>query len=80
MTLHEFQAAQRLHAEQHPFYALLMAAMRAADTHNAALLREHWPAVWAELSERYDAPGALLPGEPGRAEIDAQRRELGIDP
>lgn len=46
-----------------PFYALIMAAMRSADTHNSALLFAAFPAVWDELQQRYNAPGGLLPGE-----------------
>lgn len=46
-----------------PFYALIMAAMRQADTDNVRLLRMAWPAVWDELEQRYHAPGGLLPGE-----------------
>lgn len=45
------------------FYALLMAAMRCADSTNAALLREAFPEVWDELQARYWEPGGLLEGE-----------------
>lgn len=46
-----------------PFYALIMAAMRGADTRNAERLRAAWPEVWDELQARYNAPGGLLDGE-----------------
>ena len=46
-----------------PFYALVMAAARRADTTNLAKLRRAWPEVVAELETRYNAPGGLLPGE-----------------
>jgi hypothetical protein len=45
------------------FYALIMAAMRQADSVNAIKLRSAWPETWAELQARYNAPGGLLPGE-----------------
>jgi len=45
------------------FYALIMAAMRQADTFNAEKLRAAWPDVWDELQARYNAPGGYLPGE-----------------
>lgn len=53
------------------FSALIMAAMRKADTGNAALLREAFPRIHAELAARYEAPGgALDDGE--RAWLEAQ--------
>ena len=45
------------------FYALLMAAMRKADSANAKKLREAFPEVWEELVLRRDAPGGKLEGE-----------------
>lgn len=46
-----------------PFHALIMAAMRKADTENSAALQRAFPTVWHELQQRYDAPGGLLPAE-----------------
>ena len=46
-----------------PFYALIMAAMRKADSTNLPKLREAFPDVWLELNARYHAPGGLLPPE-----------------
>lgn len=61
MSLYDYKASQGL--EHIPFYALLMAAMRQADTDNEEKLRRLWPEVWDELYRRYNAPGGLLPGE-----------------
>jgi len=44
-----------------PFYALIMAAMRKADTDNTQKFMYMWPEVWGELSRRYHAPGGILP-------------------
>jgi hypothetical protein len=63
MSLYDYEASRRLPTDT-PFYALIMAAMRRADTANLALLREAWPDVWAELDARYNAPGGVLPGDP----------------
>ena len=63
MSYFDYQASRVLVAADPPFYAIIMAAMRKADTHNAALLRLAFPAVWDELYDRYHAPGGLLPGE-----------------
>jgi hypothetical protein len=45
------------------FYALIMAAMRQADSTNAAKLRAAFPETWDEVQARYNAPGGFLPGE-----------------
>lgn len=36
-----------------------------ADTFNMAKLQRAFPAVYAEVSARYNAPGGMLPGEGG---------------
>lgn len=45
------------------FYALIMVAMKNADTENLRKLIAAWPEVYAELDQRYNAPRGLLPGE-----------------
>ena len=45
-----------------PFYALIMAAMRRADTDNLAKLQACWPEIWSELQRLYNTPGALEEG------------------
>lgn len=63
MSLYDYRKAQEIQAEDHPFYALIMCAMKQADTTNAAKLREAFPEVHAELAKRYDAPGGILENE-----------------
>jgi hypothetical protein len=63
MSYHEYRASQVLSQQDPPFYALIMAAMRQADTMNVAYLRSAWPEVWEELQARYNAPGGILDGE-----------------
>lgn len=60
MSLYDYQASQRIALQNEPFYALIMAAMRQADSGNVVLLRVAWPEVWNELMARYHAPGGLL--------------------
>jgi len=61
---HEYLESQRIAAQDYPFYALIMAAMRQADTDNVRKLQNAWPDVWNELVARYNAPGgALTPNE-----------------
>jgi hypothetical protein len=78
MSLHEYLEGRRLAAEDHPFYALIFAALRQADTANAAMIRTAWPELAAEAQARYDAPGALLKGDPGFEEMARRRREMGL--
>lgn len=63
MSLFDYQCSMELLMEDPPFDALIMAAMRKADTTNAARLRGAFPDVWTELQERYNAPGGLLSHE-----------------
>ena len=60
MSLHDYHASAFLASQDIAFYALIMAAMRRADTRNLQLLRTAWPEVWAELQARYNAPGGTL--------------------
>lgn len=62
--LRDYQLGQQLAAADLPFYVLLQAAMRKADTSNFALLADAFPAEAAELRARYDAPGGRLPADP----------------
>jgi len=50
--------------QNEPFAALIMAAMRQADTRNAERLMHAFPEIWDELWERVEAPDGVLPGEP----------------
>lgn len=61
MGLHEYKCSLAISAGEPPFYAMVMALMRKADTDNAAKLRLMWPDVWEELSARHEAPGGILP-------------------
>lgn len=79
MTLADYQHGQTIYhdallssPEGDPFYALIMAAFRAADTKNQALLRHCWPDHIRELCIRYEAPGGLLPAERHQAEAVAK--------
>lgn len=63
MSLYDYQVGQAISAEDPPFYALIQAAMRQADTDNLELLQRAWPHVWAELQARYHAPGGRMEGE-----------------
>lgn len=63
MSLHTYRAGLDVAALDAPFYALIQAAMRQADTDNEHKLRAAWPEVWADLAARYSAPGGILEGD-----------------
>jgi hypothetical protein len=61
MSHYDYECSKQILLDDPPLYALIMAAMRKADSYNLALLREGWPHIWDELQQRYNAPGGLLP-------------------
>lgn len=63
MSLYDYKVSQKISAKDYPFYALIMAAMRQADSRNIEMLKMSFPETWDELNQRYNAPGGLLPGE-----------------
>ena len=63
MSFHEYIVSLRLSREDVPFYALIMAAMRKADSDNEYKLRTCFPDVWDELHARYHSPGGSLQGD-----------------
>jgi len=77
MSQHDYEVSKRI-AYDYPFYALIMAAMRQADTDNTARLRAAFPDVWAELQARYNAPGGVLPSDPTEG-LEAVRQDLDAE-
>lgn len=63
MSRHEYLVSRDIVLAELPFYSLIMAAMRQADTNNLTLLQEGFPMVWIELEGRYESPDGRLPGE-----------------
>lgn len=63
MSLYDYELSRELEAQDVPFHALIMAAMRRAGTDNLQALQAAFPATWAELQARYVAPGGILPSE-----------------
>ena len=72
MSWYDYKVSKVIAAQDYPFYALVMAAMRQADTANMRKLTQAFPGVYTELQQRYDAPGGYLVGEtpPERTEDD----------
>jgi len=63
MSLYDYKKSQEISAKGYPFYALIMAAMRQADTVNVIKLQKAFPEVWADFKARYFAPGGRLENE-----------------
>jgi len=63
VSYHEYEESLKLNAEDAPFFALIMAAMRKADSFNIERLRVAFPETYRELTARYNAPGGRLPGD-----------------
>lgn len=63
MSLYDYRASQQIGATDPPFYSLIMAAIRKADTFNTTRLRSAFPEVYAEFEARYNAPGGMLPDD-----------------
>ena len=73
MSLYEFEEGREIAVKDPPFYALIQAAMRKADTDNLEALIQCWPDVWLELRARYNAPGGLLQSEIKGGEKDGKK-------
>jgi hypothetical protein len=53
---YDYLVSLNIAKHDYPFYALIMAAMRQADTDNLEFLKRCWPAVWDELVQLYHQP------------------------
>lgn len=60
MSLYDYQMSQKASAQNYPFYALVMAAIRQADSDNLAALKFAFPDIYIEFELRYNAPGGCL--------------------
>lgn len=63
MSHFDFIRSNELERRDEPFFGLVMAAMRRADSDNADLLRLAFPDTWAELAARYHAPAGHVDGD-----------------
>ena len=66
MSHFDYVRSLELELADEPFYALIMAAMRRADSDNLTRLQEAFPGVWRELETRYNSPDGTLPDETDR--------------
>jgi len=76
MSLYDYQLGLKISAKGYPFYALIQAAIRQADSDNLLKLQRAFPAVHLELLARRDAPGGKLPND----DIDGVRARINSTP
>ena len=72
MSHYDYHRSLQLAISDEPFAALIMAAMRRADTNNLETLRNAFPDIYAELAARIDAPNGVLPGETAWPQLDKE--------
>lgn len=75
LGIHAYHCAIRLSVADHPFYALIGAAMLRADSDNFERLKFVFPEVWRELQERYNAPLGVIPSD-GEIDMEVLRKTL----
>jgi len=63
MSLYDYRQSLEISRKDPQFAALIMSAMRKADSTNIVLLRWAWPEISREFELRYHAPGGILPGD-----------------
>lgn len=63
MSLHEYEVSKVVSTCDYPFYSLLFALIRQADTNNLEKIKQAWPDKYKEFVDRYHAPGGKLGNE-----------------
>lgn len=59
MSLHDYKIGLKIWGD-YPFYALIQACMRLADTDNLDKLKAAFPRIYNELRARQNVPGGVL--------------------
>ena len=80
MSFFDYKYSIHITQQDYPFYALIMAAMRQADSDNLEMLQQCWPNVWNELQARYYAPAGWLETDPMTMEQCADFRIIRNSP
>jgi hypothetical protein len=64
VSLYDYNVSRQISRSDPPFAALIMAALRKANTDDAAWLWRSFPDICQEMQDRCNAPGGRLPGDP----------------
>ena len=60
MSYYNYIESKVISEHDYCFYALIMAAMRKADSNNIELLKTTFPQTWDELYKRYHSPDGMI--------------------
>ncbi|MBA7569365.1 hypothetical protein ES708_11104 [subsurface metagenome] len=71
MSLYDYRLSLELSKDDPTFSALIMAAMRKADTDDMSRLVLEWPEIYQEFQARFNTPGGFLTDE--EAEVEERR-------
>jgi|SRR5579885_3210599 len=63
MSYYDYEQSKKISSDDPQFAALIMAAIRKADSNNAEKLAMAFPFIYAEFQARYHVAGGILPGE-----------------
>ncbi len=63
MSLYDYRISLEIAKKDYSFYALIMAAIRKADTVNLEKFKSAWPEIYRDFVQRYNAPGGLIENE-----------------
>lgn len=74
MSHDDYIVGRQIATKGYPFYALIQAAIRQADTDNLAKLEYTFPEIVRELRERYQSPEGRLP-EDGERSLNLRLRK-----
>lgn len=77
MSLHAYHVSRAIEQKDLPFEALIMAAMRKADSYNALKLTNAFPGIWNEFAKRYNAPLGVIP-EDGQVDMDVLAKQVEL--
>lgn len=59
ISYYDYEMSKRIAGEEYPFYALLAALIRQADSYNLVRLEAVFPEAVAEFRQRYHNPGGM---------------------
>lgn len=75
MSYQEYILGREISTKGYPFYALIQAAMRQADTDNLEKLKSLFPETFREFQTRYNSPKGLLLDEI----VEEENEEIEVD-
>lgn len=80
MSHHDYLMSRAIEGQDYPFYAIIMAAYRKADSDNQRKLFRAFPNTVEELTARYNAPGGVLESDVPQTYSHAGDVELTLTP